>query len=359
MEGGDLVLALEHVPVGLCDLPDEERVVGDVGNVDGMGGRVTRPEIVGSAGHGSLVVGVQALGRMTHAVDAVHVGAEVVDDGSFHGLNKSTGGRCASSQSSSEHGKSCLPVHLHSIDSARLEVGVERVVEVVDFVHVRQAHTIEDERVPGKSGFDMQDPGHWPWRPDVRIHPRHRGLADMHARPVSHERMPAVDDLDPVLLLEPIDEGLETAVLQGGHESLSRLRRPQPLHPVVLGLQLPVEERGLEHGGGEHAPDLEVHRTKFRLVNERVVVGLAEVVEDANGPGEDVLEDRGEDALTLRLRNNLQLFRSLEVIHYLMRMVLLFNESRVLPSVVDDQSTGGSPSCGKSLYSLQDARAVD
>eukprot|EP00960_Hanusia_phi_P020631 608108-Hanusia_phi.AAC.1 len=93
----------------------------------------------------------------------------------------------------------------------------------------------------------MQDPGHWPWRPDVRIHPRHRGLADMHARPVSHERMPAVDDLDPVLLLEPIDEGLETAVLQGGHESLSRLRRPQPLHPVVLGLQLPVEERGLEH----------------------------------------------------------------------------------------------------------------
>eukprot|EP00960_Hanusia_phi_P037116 752736-Hanusia_phi.AAC.8 len=122
---------------------------------------------------------------------------------------------------------------------------------------------------------------------------------------------------------------------------------------------------------------LEVHRTKFRLVNERVVVGLAEVVEDANGPGEDVLEDRGEDALTLRLRNNLQpaacvsaktrgrrgksnsLFRSLEVIHYLMRMVLLFNESRVLPSVVDDQSTGGSPSCGKSLYSLQDARAVD
>mmetsp|Transcript_16738 Transcript_16738/g.40057 ORF Transcript_16738/g.40057 Transcript_16738/m.40057 type:complete len:376 (+) Transcript_16738:609-1736(+) len=126
VEGGDLVVALEHIPVRLHDLANEERVVGHVGDVRRVRPAVARVEVVGCARDSSVRVAVQAFGWMAHAVDAVAL--EMLDHTLLHRLDELGRRLQTPSPLRTKHCRHRLRIHLHAIHSTRREVAVHAVV---------------------------------------------------------------------------------------------------------------------------------------------------------------------------------------------------------------------------------------
>mmetsp|Transcript_1338 Transcript_1338/g.3680 ORF Transcript_1338/g.3680 Transcript_1338/m.3680 type:complete len:236 (-) Transcript_1338:699-1406(-) len=70
VQSGRLVLRVKHVPVRQTNFADEKGVVGHIHQMNRVGARSPRIEVVGGPGDGCHLVTVQILGRVAHAVYA-------------------------------------------------------------------------------------------------------------------------------------------------------------------------------------------------------------------------------------------------------------------------------------------------
>ncbi|BAT00581.1 Os07g0209201 [Oryza sativa Japonica Group] len=190
---------MEHVPVGLHELAEEDGVVGDGGDVDGVGRRVARVEVVGGADDGGLARAVEHVGVVAHAGDAA-----VVREAPRHGrLERAVVGareRDAAAVAGAERLDDVLHVHLHAVDAARRQVGVELVVEVEHLARVDEAQAEHGEGVHDDVRLVRRHPRRLHRVRQRRLVPLHRRRR-RHAAPVPGHGVPHVHLPDAVLPL--------------------------------------------------------------------------------------------------------------------------------------------------------------
>jgi hypothetical protein len=120
---------MEHVPIGLHELAEEDGVVRDGGDVDGVRCRVARVEVVGGAHDGSLPGAVEHVGVVAHAGDAAVV-REAARHGGLERAVVGAGDGDAAAVAGAQRLDDVLHVHLDAVDAAGGEVRVELAVEV-------------------------------------------------------------------------------------------------------------------------------------------------------------------------------------------------------------------------------------
>mmetsp|Transcript_37266 Transcript_37266/g.87981 ORF Transcript_37266/g.87981 Transcript_37266/m.87981 type:complete len:314 (+) Transcript_37266:532-1473(+) len=152
------VLALEHVPVGLRDLADEERVVRHVHDVRRVRGRRLRPEVVACAHHARALDRVQALARVAHAVDHLRARPKVLAHRLLRRLEVLGGHFPRPAALLSEHGGHGLDVDLDAVDAGVGQGAVDGVVELRRLGG--EAEAPEHQRVPRHLRLHAQDALH-------------------------------------------------------------------------------------------------------------------------------------------------------------------------------------------------------
>mmetsp|Transcript_27538 Transcript_27538/g.89691 ORF Transcript_27538/g.89691 Transcript_27538/m.89691 type:complete len:219 (-) Transcript_27538:1239-1895(-) len=211
------VVALKHVPIRLCDLPEEQAVVSDVDKVCCVRRRVVRPEIVRGAYDRSCLVRVETLGRVAHAVDAV-AGAEVPADRLLHHMYVLLCDFYGPSVSLPQHCECCLRVNFQAVNIVAPQVGVKLMVELEGSIPPWQPDAPEGERVPGELRLDLKNSFHRGGAVDGGGEGLEGGGGGSQPGPVPSERMPAQDLLYAHLSFEGVDKLSQVASRKGLQE---------------------------------------------------------------------------------------------------------------------------------------------
>mmetsp|Transcript_27847 Transcript_27847/g.68841 ORF Transcript_27847/g.68841 Transcript_27847/m.68841 type:complete len:398 (+) Transcript_27847:1267-2460(+) len=231
--------ALEHVPVGEGDLAHEEGVVDVGGHVHGVGWGIAGPEVVGGAGDAALFEGEEHVAWVAHAVDAVVLGSKVVKHRLLHRLHVRARGVGPAPQRVAHEGRHGLPIALNTVDACRSKVPMHPAVQPLGILRHRRVgdrrthtHVVQRPALPLQLRLDPQQSVAEPREHAVALHAR-RTIADapptqvrlwglggglggdgvLRIRrlppPVAEQVVPRVHELDAVLVLDLVDEGLE------------------------------------------------------------------------------------------------------------------------------------------------------
>mmetsp|Transcript_10232 Transcript_10232/g.23348 ORF Transcript_10232/g.23348 Transcript_10232/m.23348 type:complete len:308 (-) Transcript_10232:2200-3123(-) len=204
------VFTLEHVPVRMHDLSQEKSVVHHVVHMDCVRSWLPRIEVVRGSGNGCVFEGVEVLGRVAHAVDAVP--RQMFFHALLHGVYVSPRDLWTSSVSCSEHGDSGLSVALDAIHPRVMQALVQLSEEVTDVHRRYDADTHEGGRVPSHRRLGIEharrvvevriDAGVL----DGRLESLHARRIGVNTQPVTGERVPAKGVLQAKVALQLPDE---------------------------------------------------------------------------------------------------------------------------------------------------------